>query len=76
MKSEVCMCNISMERQICYLYDGIKQIRWHILTNHNTNLSDPWLRTHEHSSFQTCRKLSESKTFNTCSSNISINIRM
>ena len=35
----------------------------HNLINHNTNLSDTWLRTLEHNSFQICGKLSESKNF-------------
>ena len=39
-------------------------IRVHTLINHNTNLSDLWLKIQEHNSFQTCWKLSESKTFN------------
>ena len=26
----------------------------HNLINHNTNLNDPWLRTLDHNSFQTC----------------------
>ena len=54
MKHDVCMCNIAMEQKIV----GIKITRLHNLINHNTNLSDPWLRTLEHKSFQTCWKLS------------------
>ena len=42
------MCNISMEWKIYLLHDGIKTTRLHNLINHNTNLSDPWLRRPEH----------------------------
>ena len=57
------MCNISMERQICRPHDGIKTIRLHLI-NHNTFLSDPWLRTLEQKSFQARWKLSTNKTVN------------
>ena len=63
MKNDVCMCNISMEREICCLHDGIKTSRLHNLINHNTNLCDPWLRTLEQNYFQTCWKLIESKIY-------------
>ena len=53
-----------------------KTIRLHNLTNHNTNLNDPWLRTMEHNSFQACWKLTESKTFNNYLCIISINTRI
>ena len=55
-----------MEWKICRLHGGIKSIRLHNLQIHNTILSDPWLRTLEHNSFQTCKKLFESKTFSNC----------
>ena len=76
MKTEVCMCNISIEQKIRHLQGGIKTIRLHNFINHDTNLSDPWLRTVEHNSFRTCCKLSDSKTFNNYLCNISINIRI
>ena len=46
------VCNISMEQKICRLHGGIKTIRLHNLINHNTNLSDPWLRKLEHTIFR------------------------
>ena len=46
---------------MCRLHSGIKTTISHNLINHNTNLCDPWLRTLEHNSFQTCWKLSKSK---------------
>ena len=72
MKNEVCMCNISMERKFCHPHGGITTIRLHNFINHNTNLSDPWLRTVEHNSVQPLWKLSESKIFNNYLCNISI----
>ena len=74
MKNEVYMCNISMKRKLCH--GDIKTIQLHNLMNHNTNLSDSCLKKLEHNSFQTCWKLSESKTFNKYLCNISINIRI
>ena len=44
MKSEVFICNISMEWNIYRLHDGIKAIRLHSSINHNTNLNEQWLR--------------------------------
>ena len=67
MKIEVCMCNISMELIDCRLHGGIKRL--HNLINHTTN---PWLRTLEYNSFQTCWKLSESNTFNNYLCSISV----
>ena len=54
-----------MEPKICRLRGVIKTIRLHNLLNDSTNLSDPGLRRlgHTCNSFQTCWKLSESKTF-------------
>ena len=54
MKNDVSMCNISMEWKICRLHGGMKTTILHILINHNTNLNDPWLRSLDHYSFQTC----------------------
>ena len=62
MKNGVSMCNISMERKICRLMErkicclhgGMKTTILHNLINHNTNLNDPWLRSLDHNSFQTC----------------------
>ena len=54
MKNDVSMCNISMERKICSLHGGMKTTILHNLINHNTNLNDPWLRSLDHNSFQTC----------------------
>ena len=48
-----------MEQKIGRLRNGIKTTRLHNLINHNTYLCDPWLRTLEHNSFQTCWKLSK-----------------
>ena len=48
MKNEVFMCNISMERKICRLHDGIKAVRLHSSINHNAYLNDQWLRILEH----------------------------
>ena len=76
MKHEVCMCNISMERKICRLHGGIKTTRLHNLINQNTILSYPRLKTLEANSFQTCWKLSESKTLNNYLCSISINIHI
>ena len=53
-KNDVSMCNISMERKICRLHGGMKTTILHNLINHNTNLNDPWLRSLDHNSFQTC----------------------
>ena len=61
---------------MCRLYGGIRTTILHNLINHNTTLSDPWLKTLEHNYFQTCRKLSESKTLNNYLCKISINIRI
>ena len=52
MENEVRISYISMERKICRLHCGKKGIRLYNLINHNINLGDPWLRTHN--SFQTC----------------------
>ena len=52
MQHDVCTCNISMERKTWHLHGGIKTTILHNLINHNANLSDPWLRTMEHNSFQ------------------------
>ena len=72
MKNEVYMCITSMERKLGHQHGGINAIRLHNLINRNTNLCDPWSRTLEHNPFQTCWKLSESKTFNNYLCNISI----
>ena len=72
MKHDVCMCNISIEREICRLHSGIKTTRLPYLINHN--LSDPWLRTPEYDYFQTCEKFSECKTFDNYLCYISFNI--
>ena len=76
MKHGVSMCNISMEWKLCRLHGGIKKIRLHNLIDRITKLSDPWLNILEHNNFQTCWKLSESKTFNHYLCETSINIRI
>ena len=53
-----------------------EMIRLYNLINHNTNLGDPWLRTLEHNSVQTCWKLAESKSFNKYLYTILIAIRI
>ena len=68
------MCNILMKRKICRLHGGITTTKLLNLINHNANLNDPSVMTLDHNSFQTCQKLSESKTFNNYLCNISINI--
>ena len=65
MKHDVYMCNISMEWKMCRIHGGIKTTILHNLINHNTTLSDPWLKALEQTYFQTCWKLSESKTLKT-----------
>ena len=65
MKNDLCMCNISMEQNICRLQGDIKMTRLQYLINHITNLCDPWLWTLEHNSFQTCFKLSKVKRLTT-----------
>ena len=52
-------------KSLPYLVVQKKTIRLRNLINNNTILSDPWLRTMEYNSFQTCWKLSESKTLTT-----------
>ena len=65
MKNEVGICNISRNGYFVLPAQWYKTIRLDNLVNHNTNLSEIWLRTLEHNSFQICRKLSESKILTT-----------